>query len=264
MLGKIQELRKRIIKALEQGESTADLEKQLKHVRELQDMERANREMTELVGIARQRRQWKLRAKEFQSKTRHQAEAISRFMEQRDQAVKAITDLMPRVKALQDAQKQCCRDFSDQEHWEAEARRLPQGLLPEDFTGTILKHKLFGTRRGRFLLAEYEHRRYNRVTVDALTAAALTHLELACELLTGAFKHTIPVPAGLTSSNGMGFEEAEEDPGRCSVCSHPAREAIEKAIQEGVPLRDIENQYGGTSKSSLSRHKQHMAERVIS
>lgn len=41
----------------------------------------------------------------------------------------------------------------------------------------------------------------------------------------------------------------------CSVCVHKQREAIEKALVEGVSLRDIAGRYRGVSKSALDRHK---------
>ena len=43
-------------------------------------------------------------------------------------------------------------------------------------------------------------------------------------------------------------------PRPCSICVHPEREAINKALVVNEPLRDIAGRYG-TSKSSLERHK---------
>lgn len=42
-------------------------------------------------------------------------------------------------------------------------------------------------------------------------------------------------------------------PTSCTICNHPKRKAIERAIAAGVPLRDIVGQYGG-SRGSISRH----------
>ena len=43
-------------------------------------------------------------------------------------------------------------------------------------------------------------------------------------------------------------------PRTCTICTHPEREAINKALVASEPLRDIAGRYG-TSKSSLERHK---------
>jgi hypothetical protein len=40
----------------------------------------------------------------------------------------------------------------------------------------------------------------------------------------------------------------------CTICTHPERAAIDKALVNGVPLRGIAGQYGLTD-SSLARHK---------
>ena len=44
-------------------------------------------------------------------------------------------------------------------------------------------------------------------------------------------------------------------PRRCTVCDHPEREAIDKALVSGGSIRDIAGHYNGISKSSLARHK---------
>ena len=50
--------------------------------------------------------------------------------------------------------------------------------------------------------------------------------------------------------------------GKNSIIAHPQRLEIEKAIIDGVPLRDIAGQYG-TSRSALARYKnKHLAARI--
>jgi len=43
-------------------------------------------------------------------------------------------------------------------------------------------------------------------------------------------------------------------PRRCTICTHPDREAIDAALVAGGPLRDIAGQFR-ISKSALARHK---------
>ena len=42
--------------------------------------------------------------------------------------------------------------------------------------------------------------------------------------------------------------------GRCRTCMHPERDAIDRALVTGTPLRTLEERYG-ISRSSLARHK---------
>jgi hypothetical protein len=44
----------------------------------------------------------------------------------------------------------------------------------------------------------------------------------------------------------------------CSVCSHPSRTEIERALHAGVPYRSLAGQFG-LSPSALCRHAKHLA-----
>src|ERR687883_263908 len=44
-------------------------------------------------------------------------------------------------------------------------------------------------------------------------------------------------------------------PRTCTICAHPERAAIDKALVDGQPYRDIAGHYG-TSKTALQRHKE--------
>jgi transposase len=46
---------------------------------------------------------------------------------------------------------------------------------------------------------------------------------------------------------------------KCSICNHPNRTAIDKAIVSGTPIRDIAGQFN-VSKSAVYRHKKHIPE----
>jgi hypothetical protein len=48
---------------------------------------------------------------------------------------------------------------------------------------------------------------------------------------------------------------------KCGICYHSERDAIEKALQEKVPLREIAGRYG-TTRSALQRHAQHIIEQA--
>jgi hypothetical protein len=46
----------------------------------------------------------------------------------------------------------------------------------------------------------------------------------------------------------------------CSICDHPRLQEIERELANGAPLRQLEEQYPGVSRSALSRHQQHRGE----
>jgi hypothetical protein len=50
---------------------------------------------------------------------------------------------------------------------------------------------------------------------------------------------------------------------KCIVCTHPQREAIEKALIAGVSLGNVKVQFEGLNKSSLCRHMQHLPKSLI-
>jgi hypothetical protein len=49
---------------------------------------------------------------------------------------------------------------------------------------------------------------------------------------------------------------------RCTVCNHPARYAIDNFLRDGTPLSKLALQYG-LSTSALSRHKKHLAGKLL-
>lgn len=51
-------------------------------------------------------------------------------------------------------------------------------------------------------------------------------------------------------------------PPSCSICTSKHRSAINKALREGIPYRDIEKQYG-VSPSASTRHKQNCTTKVV-
>ena len=51
-------------------------------------------------------------------------------------------------------------------------------------------------------------------------------------------------------------------PRTCLACASPNREAIDKALANGTPLREIEGQWD-ISRSALDRHKSHVAGAIV-
>jgi hypothetical protein len=45
-------------------------------------------------------------------------------------------------------------------------------------------------------------------------------------------------------------------PRRCTVCSHPEREAINKALVAGEPYRTVANRYESLSQAAVQRHQE--------
>ena len=48
----------------------------------------------------------------------------------------------------------------------------------------------------------------------------------------------------------------------CRICVHPERGLIDKLLAAGVGPRSISRRIGGTSRVSLSRHKECLAEQI--
>ena len=46
--------------------------------------------------------------------------------------------------------------------------------------------------------------------------------------------------------------------GRCKVCDHPERDAIDRALLEGVAARTLATRHPGTSRTALGRHRAHV------
>lgn len=47
----------------------------------------------------------------------------------------------------------------------------------------------------------------------------------------------------------------------CTICRHPQRLELERAIVSGVPMRDISRQFG-PSRSAIARHRGHIADTI--
>ncbi|MFL6448521.1 MAG: hypothetical protein ACJ746_12645 [Bryobacteraceae bacterium] len=50
-------------------------------------------------------------------------------------------------------------------------------------------------------------------------------------------------------------------PQKCSICNHPDRLEIDRAVIAGTPLRDIAGQFG-PSKTAIARHRPHISNAI--
>ena len=229
----VEQLRKEIVKALEEGRDPAPLEKELADVRAAIA---AEAERAELQKVVANRQALRDRAQAIQVRAQKQRDAIDACLKLRDSII------APLPKVLEDARQLPALQFESQSQYYdviqlIGAARLPDGYLPQDFTAPVL-----GTADGHLVK-------------DAATQALL-YLQAGYGLLANLVKEERPVPA----RPAAGLEAIDNDPHPdppCTICQHPERGAIDKAIKEGASLRDIAEKYG-SSKSTLSRHKAHM------
>jgi len=130
----VTELRKQIVAALEKGEPTEGLERQLKEARLV---EQTSKEVSELQGIASKRQELKQRADSIVAKAKLQGEAIDAFLQARDAIIEPLQAIVKQARALPQLQEKCYAEFHDglQAGW---AVRATGGFLPEDFTYPML------------------------------------------------------------------------------------------------------------------------------
>ncbi len=60
---------------------------------------------------------------------------------------------------------------------------------------------------------------------------------------------------------GEGREREVVVPRRCTICTHPQREEIDRALASGQPFRTIAVRYG-VSATSLKRHRAHVQDAI--
>lgn len=233
-------LQKRIVKALETGKDPAPL---LKELGELRAKIAAEAELAELQKIADERqKKWDFAAK-VQEKVKLQGEAIDAFLKLRDSITEALSPILERAQELPKLQEACYEQYHDPFVFAAVVKTIPKGYLSMDGFNCPMLEMTSG------VTDSYD-----------VAAQGLFYLQAGCGLLANLTKGKLTLthpekPAG----DFDGDLEADIYPDlSCGVCKHPEREAIDKALQNGRSLRDIETEFG-ISKSSLSRHKQHIA-----
>lgn len=231
-------LQKRIVKALEMGQDPAPL---LKELGELRAKIAAEGELAELQKIADERQVLKDKAAKVQEKVKLQGEAIDAFLKLRDSITEALMPILEQAKELPKLQEECYIQYHDSFRFGAAMGKIPKGYLATDgFSCPMLE------------MASGVHESYD------VAAQALFYLQAGYGLLANLMKGKLTPPEKPAGEfDGKLEADIYPDPS-CGICQHPEREAIDKALQSGRSLRDIEAEFG-TSKSSLSRHKQHIA-----
>ncbi|MFA5064955.1 MAG: helix-turn-helix domain-containing protein [Dehalococcoidia bacterium] len=230
----IKELQKKIVTSLEKGTDPAPL---LKELSDLRAKIASNAELAVVKKIADERQRLRDSASQVQEKVKLQSEAIDTFLKLRDSITTSLKELLEQALPLIKLQSDCYIQYHNvgKLAWMA---KLPNGYLPEDLTVPFLT-------MGGAPMDPYD-----------ASAQAFFYLRSGHGLLVALKREERPIPKRLAGE----FEAIDNDPypdPPCSVCQHPEKEAIDKAIKEGVSLRDIADKYG-PSKSTLSRHKAHM------
>jgi len=239
----IKAIQKQIIVKLEAGEDVSELTRRL-----AQEKAKiaAQVDIDQLSKIADARQALRDKAEVVKAKVQKQGKAIDAFLEARDILVKQLHPLLEPTRELAQMGAAawerepgvCYSGFGDIGQFAAAIRNIPQAYLPAAFGCPFLE------------MAGGEAEAYGK------PREAYSYLVATYGILTNLQKGISSLPAG-PDGEFDGELKAESGPA-CIVCQHPELEAIDKALQNGRSLRDIEAEFG-ISKSSLSRHKQHIA-----
>ena len=244
MTDTIKAIQKQIIVKLEAGEDVSELIRRLAQERA---KIAAQAEVEQLKKIADERQALRDKAEAVKAKVQKQGEAIDTFLKARDTLV---SQLQPLIEPMSELAKMtaaswerepgaCYSGFGDMGQFAGAVRSVPKGYLPADFGCAFLE------------MAGGE--------VDALGKAseAYGYFMAAYGILASLQKgvSTLPLrPAEGLMAIDNEPETTSEVELNCRVCSHEKVEAINKALQEGRSLRDIETEFN-VSRSTLSRHK---------
>jgi hypothetical protein len=232
----VKEIQKRLVEALETKQDPSPI---LKELADQRAKEAAEKDLAEAQKITAERQSHRDKAAKVQEKVKLQGEAIDTFLAKRDSITEALAPIVEQAKELPQLQGECYAQYHDSFMLGVDIRQIPKGYLPDNFSCPMLE------------MASGTSESYD------VAAMALFHLQAGLGFLSSLAKGSMTIPE---KPPGDFDGELETDPypdPPCSVCQHPEREAIDKALTEGVSLRDIATQYG-PSKSSLSRHKAHL------
>ena len=171
-LTEVKRLQKDIVLALEKGQDSAKL---LKELADLRSRIASDLEKEELQRIANERQVLKFKAAKVQEKVRLQAAAIDAFLSERDRITSALLPILNEVKGLVDLQGKCYQQYRNAGSFAFEAE-LPEGYLPKDLTLPMLDG-----RDG---------------VEDSYARAAEAHFYLSagCGLLQSLFRRDAPIP----------------------------------------------------------------------
>ena len=173
----VEQLRRDILEALQKGEPTEKLERQLQAER----LKAAtDSEVEALRGIAARRSELKSRASAIEGKTARQSEAIAYFMQARNEVVKSLEEVRILSGQLQPLQDACRAEYGAPVDFVREVRDIPQGYLPSSLTLHSLASGVSG------------------VSEQELTAGVVFHIDAAldilrkCQRLERSLPHQLP------------------------------------------------------------------------
>ncbi len=238
----IKAIQKQIVAKLEAGEDVSELSRQLAQERA---KIAAAIEIQELKKIAEQRQQLRDKAEAVKVKVQKQGEAIDLFLKARDTLVSQLQPLLEPMKELAKMQAPSyskepgeCYIFNDIGNFAGAVRGVPEGYLPANFGCPFLEMK-DGTQKANDKANE-----------------AYAYLQWCYGILVNLKKGVSTLPLKLVDNPLLEAIEPEtsEVELNCLVCNHEKVAEINKALQDGRSLRDLEAEYN-VSRSTLSRHK---------
>lgn len=251
-------LQQRIVKALETGQDPAPLLKELAELRaKIAADAQAEVDLAELQKVATERQVIRGKIEAVKAKVQKQGEGIDAFLKARDTLVSQLKQLLEPMGELakmgavtldyQGREPGICYIFNSRSQFNGAVSQIPEGYLPRDFGCPFLQIE------------------GGKVDCREKAAEANKFLNNAHSILVGftkgiSIRPLQPATEGLIVVDIEPESEGEtaEVESSCLVCRHREREAIDKALQDGRSLRDIEAEFG-VSRSSLSRHKAHLA-----
>ena len=133
----ISQIRRRIVEAMQRGGDTSELEGQLKRERQEETL---RAEVAELKAIADRRKGWEARAEAVTGKVQAQGEAVDRFLDARDGALKELDKIIELAAAMQSLQDDANARYSRPQQFRDEASGIPEGYLPANLTCAFLMH----------------------------------------------------------------------------------------------------------------------------
>lgn len=235
---RITAIKKHIVAKLEAGEDVSELSRQLAQERAKIATEA---EVQELQQIATERQKLKVKAEAVKVKAQTQGDAIDAFLKARDGLLPKLQELQEPLKELAQMANTSWEDhpgecylFNDAGAFSASVIDLPRELLPKDFSCPSLE------------MMQPSELSYGKAR------QAFQYFQYCIGILSSFKKGSMSVRARPTDDSLLLDTETTEV--NCLVCQHDRLNEINKALQAGRPLRELETEYN-VSRSTLSRHK---------
>ena len=249
----ITELQGKLILAIEAKDTDAQ-DTLTQEIAEVRSREAKRKEIADMAVEVEKRDELRKRKERILERIRLQGEAIDAFMAKVQEITIPLQELVIRAKELPKLQLKTWEFYYNAQQLSFQ-NKIPAGLLPPGTTAPTL-----GLRGG---LTDPQY-----VGGDALRAlnhafTLLTGLEVINGIIPtrepAGFEvfsdgHDPDIPGAEIAEEVSEVESPKESAGDCFVCRHPMCESVNKFLEEGHNLRDIE-EYSGISRSSISRHK---------